>query len=326
MKTRRLLPIIATVLSLASADVSSCHQVQQSSTALCGKRSHVQTPGNIRFASDEANGVSYVRFDVRDEARTLTLHGVESVEAVCSLAANESVIFGVLAGGAPAGFEVAIANPQDGALLDSWDSYTPVMSPDQRWIALRKFYPPQTALTISEEYLLYPLLKVQAEAHAPRNQSAEPPSSAIVVYPSGQTNAFMSNIGVPADQVHVFRSKSFYWSEDSHAVLFADSVQESLSAILVQLNDGGVTTLVYPLSPANVCGTESPPDLTGVTMADADVGPDGGDRGREIQMKFESSSSACKSRLIVLGSSDFQRPKPEYHPAGKRRPSKEVEH
>ncbi len=312
---------IAAVLLAASSGAILPGQTEQGSALLCGELSTVGPPANIRVASNASDGVSYVRFDVQGTTRTLTLRGVEQVRSICPVPGRKIVIFGALTDGASDAYELALANSEDGTLMDSWDAYTPVMSPDQRWVVLRKFYPPQTALTVSEEYLLYPLWRIETAERAPQDQNAEPPSMAIVVYPLGQTNTFMSNIGVSADQAHVFRSRSFFWSEDSRAVLFADGIRGSLSAVLVEPNHGkSARALVYPLSAEDVCGSPNS-GTSAATLAEASVGSEQNGGTREIKMKFESSSAACKPKTLVVRTSDFREPKPELHPVRKRTPS-----
>jgi hypothetical protein len=305
------------VLHMAAA----CVRGATDSPPLCGGRAAANPPQNITVTYDRADGTAFVRLDTGGTAKTVTMGAVDQVEALCRLPQNEVAIFGELTSGASAGHEVAIASLETGTVLDSWDAYTPVMSPDQRWIILRKFYPPQTSLTISEQYLLYPLWRLQRERFAFKAQDAEPPSGAAVVYPLGQTNTFMSNIGVPPTQVHVFRSKSFYWSEDSHAIVFADSVQDSLNAVLILINDVGTTTLIHALTSEDVCESPSPAFLSRATLVEATVGRAGGPNGREIQLRFDSGSSGCTPKTISISSSVFQGPEPESHPPGKRKPS-----
>jgi hypothetical protein len=130
----------------------------------------------------------------------------------------------------------------------------------------------------------------------------------------------MSNIGVSLDQVHVFRSKSFFWSEDSQAVVFTDSVRGSLSAVLVRIDHGIPTTLVRPLSTADVCeiGANTAPIAT-VTLSEARIRDAVEDT--EIQMSFTSSSSDCKAKTVTLRAAEFRKPTPEVHVPGQRKPS-----
>lgn len=290
-----------------------------SATRFCGVGPGTKPPQNISVTSDESDSLSYVHFDVQG-GRTLALRGVRQISALCPIAGDRIVMFGAVAGGASSAYDVAIASTAEGTLLDSWEAYTPVMSPDQRWIILRKFYAPQTSLTISEEYLLYPLWKLQSEVHNAGSQNAEPPSTATVVYPLGQTNAFMSNIGVAPEQVHVFRSRSFYWSADSRAVVFADSVQNSLGAVLILMNRENTTTLIHSLALEEVCDLLSSADLSTLTLARASVGELEDTGGREIQLRFDPGSSGCKPKTISINSSVFQAPMPERHPAQRRKP------
>lgn len=175
-------------------------------------------------------------------------------------------------------------------------------------------------MTISEEYLLYPLWRLDANARTAKTQNGEPPLLAAVVYPAGQTNAFMSNIGVPVDKVHVFRSKSFFWSGDSRAVVFTDSVNGSLSAVLVRIDDGIPTTLVRPLSTADICDIgANAATIASVTLSEARISDAVEDT--EIQMNFTSSSSDCKAKTVTLRAAEFRSPTPEVHLLHQRRPS-----
>lgn len=288
--------------------VSVCGQVSQDHPELCGTPSaNVPLPHIIVGASvDHTSGVSTLTFRT-GSITTITLPGVhEEIRQICPMPNGEFVVFGWATG------------PYDVIILDkamrnvvNFYAYDPVMSPNQRWIIMRHFYPPQSELPNEEEYLLYDLNNSPADNEiavlAPETQGT---AIGQVVYPVVPNNAPFLTPGVPENQLHRFRSSSFYWAPDSAAVAFADSVQGVLSVVLVSISGGKITTVVKP----QICSVSSSghPEAFDTNVTEMQVGPLQGD-DRVIQMNVVSDNSHCKSGSMVLHLADFEAPAIETH-------------
>ena len=136
---------------------SSFCQIDQDHPELCGKPGGtVPLPPNIAAAIDRSIGQGDLFLGSGNSATKISLPGVvNKIAEVCPLSDGRLVVF------AESGYSTNIdIVDRAGALLkdDIW-AFTPAMSPDQRWLAYRKFYPRHTELPVSEEYLLYDLTK-----------------------------------------------------------------------------------------------------------------------------------------------------------------------
>ena len=62
------------------------------------------------------------------------------------------------------------------------------MSPDQRWLAFRKFYPARTELPVTEEYLVYDLTKTPAQNRNAAVRVDNYTDVGLDLFPLGQKN------------------------------------------------------------------------------------------------------------------------------------------
>src|ERR1017187_3153530 len=108
---------------------------------------------------------------------------------------------------------VVIVSVDTGAATDSFDAFNPAVSPDRRFIAFVKFYPPHGATGTEDHHMLYDMTK-SAVANRPAGVRLENRFDVgLNVYP-GNGNKKDDNIGVPDWLSHQSPSLIF-WSPDS---------------------------------------------------------------------------------------------------------------
>lgn len=203
------------------------------------------------------------------------------------------------------GYQINIIDTERYAVADAFLAYDPPMSPDQRWIASRHFYAPQSEIPISEEYLLYDM-----NATASQNRRNPSPYTSDAagwsIYPAFPGDAPVDPLDVPDLNRHGWRSKSFSWGADSQSIVLADRVGKSLSLVLVLIRDTKPQAYTHVVSSAEVCnGSErGEPDSILKSATVSAVSP-----GRpSVLASFEDSSgdSGCQPRQLKLLLDDFQ--------------------
>jgi hypothetical protein len=236
--------------------------------------------------------------------------GNDEIREVCPLPSGQFAVFAFN----DVGYDVNIVHLTHMQVADSFLAYDPVMSPDRRWLASRHFYPPQSEVLASEEYLLYDL-----GASAAQNRHNVTPyttdAQGWAMYPVFPDYAPSDLLDIPEAKNHFWRSKSFYWAPDSRSVAFADSVGEQLALILVVIRNDRPEAYTYPVSAAGVCAG-SGATTKGLTLNDASINPLPGNT-LNIAVTFEEAGYAlgCQPRRLSLGLADFQPAKVEsYEP------------
>jgi hypothetical protein len=109
---------------------------------------------------------------------------------------------------------------------------------------------------------------------------------------------------------------SLFWSSDSSAVAFADSVQDKLSLILARPD--GPSTRVYSIDKSTICQVAAGDDPSYdpvLMMTGADFG------GSQVLTAHFSATGPCVPRSLSVHVSDFRAPKSELHITPKRGPS-----
>jgi hypothetical protein len=232
----------------------------------------------------------------------------EEITQVCPLPDNQLLIFGRAVGA----HNVVIV---DGALtrvLDSFYAYDPKVSPNQRWIAGRAFYPPQSEVAFSDEYVLYDLeMKVDTERTASSQPSKD--DAETVIYPVVDGHRQARQAGLPAQQTHRFCSEGFYWSSDSRFLGFADCVKDSLSLVVTDVQRR--KTFVHKLSSVPNCpqlevAGSSATKVTGIVFATAG----------NITVRF-STDGSCVPGDLILGLTDFVQAGREPYTPSKKNPA-----
>lgn len=203
-------------------------QILQNHPELCGdKRNPAQAPPGLVATIDRSNSTATLEYG---SGATMLLEGAnDEIQEVCPLASGKVAVFGYNY----VGYEINIVDLAHMQVADSFLAYDPMMSPNRRWLASRHFYPPQSEVLASEEYLLYDLGASAAQnRHNATSYTAD--AAGWAMCPAFPDYAPADLLDISEAKKHFWRSKSFYWAPDSRSVAFADSVGEQLALILVE--------------------------------------------------------------------------------------------
>jgi hypothetical protein len=202
------------ILFLSSLVIPSFGQISQTHPELCGKPdAAVPLPPNVWATVDRWQGQGDVFIGPSGSAVKISLpEVVDAIDEVCPISDGRLVIFGKAGNRLN---NIAIIDSAKASLLDSFYGFSAVLSPNQKWLVYGKFYPRHTELPPSDEYLLYDLTKSPAQNRPPGVALDDRDDVGAVIFPLGQKNLPLDNIGVPEDQQHQFSSETFYWAPDS---------------------------------------------------------------------------------------------------------------
>lgn len=221
----------------------------------CGPGTVSDLPPNVSVLTDGAIGSGYlaIRVQVGDSWVDVKFpDGIFSgpVGQACRVSADRLLIFGELLG--HVAYNIALIDVARGKLVDELWAYSPVLSPDKRWLIMREFYPAQAPDT-SELYLIYDMTK-DPPPHGTQGQGTSLLGTpGVLVYPVEENGKPFATIGLPATEKHTFLSKSLYWSDDSKTVIFVDGMQDGCSVVLVAIGKDGPRTYIHPV-PMNEVG------------------------------------------------------------------------
>ncbi|HLI62113.1 MAG TPA: hypothetical protein VKV05_01850 [Terriglobales bacterium] len=154
--------------------------------------------------------------------------------------------------------QVVIINLNTSTISDTFLAGAPVISPDGRFIAFIKWFPPHgwndPAIAPDDHAMLYDMTK-SALANRPAGVAPDDDTEVgINVYPGNGNKA--RDTSVPAQLAHTFRGFAF-WGPDSTKLAFTDEAQSSMKLVLVKVPGGnaggtpGVSTL--SLHKAGIC-------------------------------------------------------------------------
>ncbi len=287
-------------------------QILASQPELCGNReTGVIAPLGITAVSDGSSG-TLVTMQLAKSVVTIQMPAVSKVEQVCPNIAGKMLLFGRVT---EISFDIYIVDSSDGRVLDTMLATTPAISPDQHWLAYRAFWPRFSDLEPSEEYLLYDLTGDAASNTATGVKADLFPARGFVLYPRVADSKPFSHAGLPPGLTHVSRADALRWSDDSKSVIFADSVQDKVSIVLVEIGKSNrdLTQRVLPVIPAQVCGTiegwdasDGPwyPTLAGVSRSDG-----------HITLDIQTAAPSCGTKSWRVSEADFQAAPLEVHPA-----------
>lgn len=294
--------LLALWIVLACSGPSLC-QPANLNPELCGKpRSFIAPPRGFSVVSDRENLA--VKFFFDNGLTTVVAKGaLNLIKETCPLPDGRIVVFGEASSGSTISY---ILDPAKPSLLDSFGGYQMLMSPDQRWIAFRKYYPSHgVELPVSEEYLVYDLSEAAAGNRANGIALSDDGDVGAPIFPLGQKNLPGDNIGVPEDQRHGMASNSFYWSPDSKALAFADSLLGEVSLVYIPIGDSGAPG-AFVDEVKGIAGCDSGYSRP---VSNVEFGPDEG----TDRLIFVSFSPGCPQKPLQLHRIDFQPAKAEVH-------------
>jgi hypothetical protein len=291
-------------------------------TLQCGPGSLSTVPRNLSVLHDTAIAnkadrvTARLRVQLKDSAVELEVPGFfGEMEQVCEVAPDRLLVFGILQ--TPPFYNVVLLDHTKGILLDSFPAFKPMLSPDKRWLILRRFY----AMRVgdgSDEYLVYDLRK-SAAANRSRPEDAAHPgyldAAGAVVYPVEEDGRAVENpIGLPEEERHTFRSNRFYWSSGSKTVVFADEANGVLSVVLASVDEKCIQTSVHAVSVQDLLGPSEPgAEFPYVNLSDAVITslPNG---AHEVYLSFSTGFSNSGPYYVTLRSNDFEPAKPLTRP------------
>ena len=288
---------------------SASAQIAQDKPELCGKKNQfVPLPANISATQGDSGVFSTLFLKAAEMTSPAAIRvTMGSVDEVCPISQTRLVVFG---NSNPA-TSIAIVDQKAGKLIDWFYAYDPAISPNQHWLVLRDFYPPQSEVPFSEEYLLYDLSKDKSGNLAPNLTPYTADTVGRVIYPAVDQNTPFEHSGLPQNQTHQFRSDAFYWSDDSQTLVFADSVQKVLFVVLVMIEGDQTHPFIHTLTAGEACEQGSKGDIDNnsyLMLSHAQAGSNG------IELQFRSSDyGACKPVPVLLNRSDFVPAEPEVH-------------
>jgi hypothetical protein len=298
------------IIILLSALSPLLGQVSQSHPEYCGIPGGINPPLPDISVNIDGQGDAVLFFGQGNSTPgiPLTAYGLPSlireVTEVCPLSDGRLVLFGDYGGTA-----VFIIDPKSRSLVDSFDGYSPVISPDQHWIVFIKPYPLHGVIG-SDQPMLYDLTKTPAE-NRPYEDKSDP---GRVIYPPGRENSPGSNINLP-DSLRHMTGSPFYWAPDSRAILFMDGDNTGSGIVLVSLDEKGhPSALRHNLTAEDACGSKvSNGAMHGSKMERVEIGPPVSGK-REILFDITPlGDNRCVSHILRLHSEDFHPAKVEAH-------------
>ena len=278
-------------VAVLSCNAAIYGQITQQRPELCGTPEFMAVPSNLM--------ATFETLIVTPPGSTtgVKTNFFGNVKQVCPIPSSRYLVFVMSSVGS---YEVIILNGKTGILVDKFEAYSPVVSPDQHWLVYRAFYSHTTQLPASEEYLLDDLTKDAAENTMPNPDWFTEGVRGKVIYPVVGDGKPFHHIGLPEEQTHSIRSDSFYWSKDSTAIIFADKVQDTLCIVLVTLDASGPKTRIHRLAGDVVKNLDS------FRQMDVDS------QSQSVQMRFNDFNTGEK-KALTLRWSDFEAAKPEVH-------------
>lgn len=315
IETQRRIRAVVVLAALAS---TAGAQIRQEKPEFCGiKAGTVAVPAGVTAAPDGASTCCSVLTIRRDAGTSEIPFAAQPVEQVCPLPGNKLLVFGQTI---PAAYLTAIIDLKTAKQIDGFRSWwSPVISPDQRWLIMQAFYPAHSDAPFSDEYLLYDLTKDRAGNTMPGVTQYTEEMRGRVVYPAVDRGTPFETFNLPSNEQHSSHSIWYYWASDSSAVLFADGMEKALSVVLVRTDSEVPKAYVHAITPSELCQQGPAGRIFGrdaglVMLKEADVGLEqGGDR--TIVARFSSTDEgACRTKPVVLHESDFKPAPIEVHP------------
>ena len=197
-------------------------QIAQDHPELCARPGgYVPLPANV--SASVADYTATLTLRLPSSTVAIEVKGADEVQQVCLLPGNRLLVFGPL--NDRSGYEIELIDAATGKELDSLWARSPTMSPDQRWLAFREFYPAQSDIEQSERYWLYDLTKDRAGNKIPGTHYGDVPPLGYAIYPIWRQIPPDSRTQPSPEAVHTFEGEAFHWAPDSKSLMFTDSTE-----------------------------------------------------------------------------------------------------
>jgi hypothetical protein len=178
------------------------------------------------------------------------------VDEILKVSAGRALVLGWANGDLSA---AAVLEINTASLGDFFYAYHPTVSPNGRYIAFVKFYPPHGYDDTSgpeDHYMLYDLAQTALQNRPKGVATSRQDVVGTTVYPPNIGNRFGDNMRIPQGEEHSAAMQTFYWGPDSSRFLFADKFQGALMLMMTRVNGPGghpgVATVEIP--EAELCG------------------------------------------------------------------------
>ena len=293
--------------------------IAQTRPRFCGLPENTSVPVPLGVSMQVTNNEAELITD-GEKAILLPDSYYAKILQICSLSGGKLAVLSDVGRGHTV---VYIVDTLKQEVVDWFYGFSPVISPDRRWIVYDKFLPGSVQAPTTSEYLIYDLTRTPAQNRSDGNVDDHYDNIGAVIYPPGQKNLPLDNIGVPEEQVHA-GGYDFYWAPDSRAIVFGDLTRAASNVVLVKLDDRGIpTAFEHDISRVDPCGFFQ--GNWAEFVRHAEIGP-GSSEERVLLVEIQSSIG-CKPRSIGLHESDFRPAKAEVHvlpkPAKKARKAEE---
>ena len=279
----------------------------------CGSAVRHNLPENFSVLIDSGGGPARIRFRSPNAAVDIEFPGVtDAFQEACQVPDHRLLVFGV-AGGV---YHVGIVDNQNGLLVDNFYGYSVAVSPDGRWLIMRRFYPPHGGVDFSEQYFIYDIRKSPAEN---RSAYADDPAlgdaTGTLVYPVEEKGRAYDRVSLPDKDMHSFWSRDFYWSADSKAAVFADATEAGVSSVLVSISASSSSTYLHSVLASDVCSAPNKVQLRSFMLSGAQF-TKSQNGSYDIAMHFSAGGPVpgCEPKTMLINSGEFEQAVPEKHP------------
>ncbi len=317
MNALRYIAFSAALFAASLCAQSPLGQISQMHPELCGNpQATIPLPANIAASFDTPSGYTQLLFlHANAVEKRLDLAGaVDWIDEVCPISNQRLLIFGSNSDGAV----VFLIDQAKFAIIDSIQCFRPTISPNQRWLAYRKFYPRHTSAPPSAEYLLYDLQRTPEQNRPGGGSMDDNEDVGRTIFPKGLKNEPFDHLSPPESRLHR-DAGGFFWTQDSHLLLFGDTLQHHFSIIAVTITETGQTEAkIHGVEFNDVCPSTALPDEAAVAIAGADAElTNSGDR--LISVNFAQTPGVCEPKPVQVNLSEFQEPPTETYIQPKRK-------
>lgn len=151
-------------------------------------------------------------------------------------------------------WSVGIVNAATASLVDHFLCYEPSVSPDGKYLAFAKFFPPHGGEGVEYHYMVYNLEHDAAYNRPPAAAIGDFKDVGFTLYPFGIGNTEFDNLRKPENQVHILASGGFFWSSDSKSLVFADTFQGHFTVVMARFDNADEATVLAKQLPS-ICKT-----------------------------------------------------------------------
>lgn len=190
--------------------------------------------------------------------------------------------------GMPTGtvYVVGIIDTAAGKLIDTFTCYQPAISPDGRYVAFTKLFPPHSSPSPDDDSMIY---DVAGGAAANRPAGVSPDEKIDVgfaLYPWG-IGTRANNINVPAKSAHLVAG-DYLWRDSQY--FFADRSGGNVHIVWVAIANGAATVRKLTLPQSDLVQIRDDFTLTNAEL-----------EGDEVKLTFHTN----QDRTVVLSAADF---------------------